>query len=283
MTAALTATISDQVPVAQRGFVSGWVSAPQAIGTVLGLLLLIYVFTSQVLGYIALAVLLLILVVPFLLVTKDAVLSREQRPRFDAGAIARGMWISPRKYPDFAWTLTSRILINIGNALGTTQLLYFLMFGLKVENPEDDLLLLSLVYTVFVVIASLVLGRLSDSWGRRKPFVTFAAVMQAVAALMLALVPSFPVAMVAGALLGLGYGCFLSVDQALATQVLPDAADRGKDLGIMNIASAVPQAVAPLIGAFVVVSLGGFTGLFLLSGLAALLGAATVSPVRSVQ
>jgi MFS family permease len=162
-------------------------------------------------------------------------------------------------------------------------LLYFLMFGLKVENPEDDLLLLSLVYTVFVVIASLVLGRLSDSWGRRKPFVTFAAVMQAVAALMLALVPSFPVAMVAGALLGLGYGCFLAVDQALATQVLPDAADRGKDLGIMNIASAVPQAVAPLIGAFVVVSLGGFTGLFLLSGLAALLGAATVSPVRSVQ
>ena len=41
--------------------------------------------------------------------------------------------------------------------------------------------------------------------------------------------------------------------------------------------------MAPLIGAFVVVSLGGFTGLFLLSGLAALLGAATVSPVRSVQ
>lgn len=283
MTAALTATISDQVPVAQRGFVSGWVSAPQAIGTVLGLMLLIFVFTSQVLGYIALAVLLLILVVPFLLVTKDAVLTREQRPRFDALAIARGMWISPRKHPDFAWTLTSRILINIGNALGTTQLLYFLMFGLKVDNPEDDLLLLSIVYTVFVVIASLVLGRLSDSWGRRKPFVTFAAVLQAVAALMLALVPSFPVAMVAGALLGLGYGCFLSVDQALATQVLPDAADRGKDLGIMNIASAVPQAVAPLIGAFVVVSLGGFTGLFLLSGLAALLGAATVSPVRSVQ
>ena len=107
---------------------------------------------------------------------------------------------------------------------------------------------------------------------------TFAAILQAVAAIMLALIPSFPVAMVAGALLGLGYGCFLAVDQALATQVLPDAADRGKDLGIMNIASAVPQAVAPLLGAFVVVSLGGFVGLFLLSGLVALLGAATIAP-----
>jgi len=283
LTAALTATISDQVPVSQRGFVSGWISAPQAIGTILGLLLVTYVITSQVLGYLALGVLLLVLVIPFLLTTKDAVLSRDQRPTFSGRALLAGMWISPRRYPDFAWTLTSRVLINIGNALGTTLLFYFLAFGLKVENPKDDLILLTLVYMVFVIFASLVLGRLSDSWGRRKPFVTFAAILQAVAALLLALVPSFPVAMVAGGLLGLGYGCFLAVDQALATQVLPDPADRGKDLGIMNIASAVPQAVAPLIGAFVVVSLGGFTGLFLLSGLAALLGAATVAPVRSVQ
>ena len=283
MTAALTATISDQVPVAQRGFVSGWVSAPQAIGTVLALVLLLYVIVDQVLGYIALAVLLLVLVVPFLLLTKDAVLTREQRPKLSGGQILASMWVSPRKHPDFAWTLTSRILINVGNALGTTQLLYFLTYGLKVDNPDDDLLLLSLVYTVFVVFAALVLGRLSDRWGRRKPFVTFAAILQAVAAIMLALIPSFPVAMVAGGLLGLGYGCFLAVDQALATQVLPDAADRGKDLGIMNIASAVPQALAPLLGAFVVVSLGGFVGLFLLSGLVALLGAATIAPIRSVQ
>ena len=283
LTAALTATISDQVPVRQRGFVSGWISAPQAIGTVLALVLLIYVIVGQVLGYIALAVLLLVLVVPFLLVTKDAVLARDQRPKLSAGSILRGMWVSPRKHPDFAWTLTSRILINVGNALGTTQLLYFLTYGLKVDNPADDLLMLSLVYTVFVVFAALVLGRLSDSWGRRKPFVTFAAILQAVAAMMLALVPSFPVAMVAGGLLGLGYGCFLAVDQALATQVLPDAADRGKDLGVMNIASAVPQALAPLLGAYVVVALGGFTGLFLLSGLVALLGAATITPIRSVR
>lgn len=283
LTAALTATISDQVPVAQRGFVSGWISAPQAVGTILGVALLTFVITGQVLGYIALGALLLVLVVPFLLKAPDAVLTREQRPAFSARKILAGFWVSPRKHPDFAWVLTSRILINIGNALGTTLLLYFLMYGLKVEDAEGDLLLLISVYTVFVVFAGLVLGRLSDSWGRRKPFVVFAAVLQATAALLLALVPSFPVAMVAGGLLGLGYGTFLAVDQALATQVLPDAADRGKDLGVMNIASAVPQAVAPLVGAFVVASLGGFTALFLLSGLAALLGAATVSPVRSVQ
>ena len=289
MTAALTATISDQVPVSQRGFVSGWISAPQAIGTILGLLLVALLITreyfgdvAQLLGYLAMAVLMLVLLIPFLRFP-DAVLSREQRPKFTARAVISGMWVSPRKHPDFAWTLTSRILINIGNALGTTQLFYFLKYGLKVDDPNGDLLLLICVYTVFVVLASLILGRLSDSWGRRKPFVTFAAILQAAAALLLALVPNLPAAMVAAALLGLGYGCFLAVDQALATQVLPEAAARGKDLGIMNIASAVPQAVAPLIGAFVVVSLGGFVGLFLLSGLVALMGAATIAPIRSVQ
>src|SRR6195952_602327 len=41
VSAAITATISDQVPVNQRGIVSGWVSAPQAIGTVLGLVLVL--------------------------------------------------------------------------------------------------------------------------------------------------------------------------------------------------------------------------------------------------
>jgi MFS family permease len=164
-------------------------------------------------------------------------------------------------------------------------LLYFLEFGLhlKAADANDALLELVLVYMVFIVIASLVGGRLSDRIGRRKPFVIVAAILQAVAALLLGLVPAFEVALVGGALLGLGYGSFLAVDQALATQVLPDPADRGKDLGIMNIALAVPQALAPLAGALVVVGLGGFVTLFLLAGLATILGALAILPIRSVR
>ena len=87
----------------------------------------------------------------------------------------------------------------------------------------------------------------------------------------------------AAGLPGLGYGCFLSVDQALATQVLPDPESRGKDLGIMNIALAVPQAVAPLFGAMIVAALGGFVGLFVLSGLFAFAGALAVARVKAVR
>ena len=103
------------------------------------------------------------------------------------------------------------------------------------------------------------------------------------AALLLALATDVTVAMIAAGLLGLGYGTFLSVDQALATQVLPDPHTRGKDLGIMNIATTVPQAMSPLLGAFVVAALVGFQGLFVLSAVVALLGALAVLPIRSVR
>jgi len=136
---------------------------------------------------------------------------------------------------------------------------------------------------VFVILASIVLGWVSDQLGRRKVFVIVSAVLQALAALLLAFVPDIGVTYVAAGLLGLGYGCFLSVDQALATQVLPNAHTRGKDLGIMNIASAVPQAVAPLLGAWVVAALAGFPGLFALSAIVAVLGALAIVPVKGVR
>ncbi|WP_158865030.1 MFS transporter [Leifsonia sp. AG29] len=282
LTAALTATISDQVPVGQRGFVSGWISAPQAIGIILGVALVTYVFVGALVGYAAMAVLLVLLVLPFLALP-DAVLPAELREAMTVRGVVQGLWISPREHPDFGWTLLSRVLVNLGNAFGTSLLLYFLEFGLRDAHADDDLLILILIYMVFVIVASLVLGRLSDRLGRRKAFVFLSSAVQGVAALLLAFVPALPVAMVAAGLLGLGYGCFLSVDQALATQVLPDPENRGKDLGIMNIALAVPQAVAPLFGAMIVAALGGFAGLFVLSALFAFAGALAVARVKTVR
>ncbi|MBB5869980.1 MFS family permease [Allocatelliglobosispora scoriae] len=277
LTAALTATISDQVPVGQRGFVSGWISAPQAVGTIAGLVLVTEVFIGQRYGYWSMAILLLVLVAPFVIWAPDAVLPKGTR------AERQTLWISPRQYPDFGWTLLSRILVNFGNAFGTTLLLYFLKYHVKVADADAAIINLSLVYMGFVVLASLILGRLSDKLGRRKVFVLIAAACQGAAAILLAFFPDLTVAMVGAGLLGLGYGCFLSVDQALATQVLPDPAARGKDLGIMNIATAFPQAMAPLLGALIVAYAGGFGVLYIVAGLTSIVGAACVLPIKQVR
>lgn len=283
LTAALTAAISDQVPVNQRGYVSGWISAPQAIGIIAGLVLVTTLGLSTFGGYALMAGLLVALGLPFLLLVPDAVLPPGIVAPLTWRSLLEGMWISPRLHPDFGWTLLSRILVNLGNAFGTSLLLYFLMYGLKVPNAEDSLIQLTLVYMVFVIVASLWLGRLSDKLGRRRAFVFGASVLQAAAALILAFIPTMGAATVGAALLGLGYGCFLSVDQALATEVLPDQLSRGKDLGIMNIALTVPQAFAPMLGALLVSAVGGFTLLFLVSGLTAMAGAWAVSRVRGVR
>jgi MFS family permease len=283
LTAALTATISDQVPVGQRGVISGLIAAPQAIGTVLGLLIVEELGLGIVVGYIVMALVVVATVIPFLVVARDVPLAAADRPTLTGRALLAGFWISPRQHPDFGWTLLGRILVNVGNALGTTLLLYFLLFGLEREDAAGDLILLSLVYVVFIVLSSLLLGRWSDKVGRRKPFVMASALFQAVAAGLLAFVPDFTVAIVAAGLLGIGYGAFLSVDQALATQVLPNALTRGKDLGIMNIATTVPQALGPLLGAWLVAAVAGFTGLFLIAAIASVLGALAVLPVKGVR
>lgn len=283
LTAALTAAISDQVPISQRGHVSGWISAPQAIGIIAGLVLVTALGLGTFGGYALMAALLVLLGLPFLFLVPDAVLPPGVIAPLTLRSLLEGLWISPRQFPDFGWTLLSRILVNLGNAFGTSLLLYFLMYGLRVPDAEASLILLTLVYMVFVIIASLWLGRLSDKLGRRRAFVCGASALQAIAALVLAFVPTMGAATVAAALLGLGYGCFLSVDQALATEVLPDQLSRGKDLGIMNIALTVPQAFAPMLGALLVSAVGGFTLLFLVSGITALAGAMAVAQVKGVR
>ncbi len=284
LSAALTATISDQVPVGQRGFVSGWVAGPQAVGIVAGILLITLLGLSILSGYALMAVLLIVFVLPFLLLVPDEVLPKVLRPRLSLGSALRGLWVSPRKYPDFGWTLLGRILVNLANALSTTLLLYFIMFGLgRVESAEDDLLTLTLIYLAFFTVAALLFGKLSDRIGQRKPFVYAAAYLQAIAGVLIAFVPSYELMFLGAAMLGISYGCFMAVDQALATQVLPSSHTRGKDLGIMNIATAVPQAIGPLLGSFIVAQLGGFFGLFIAAAVFAVLGGLAVLPIKKVK
>jgi MFS family permease len=278
---ALTALIADQVPVGQRGLVSAFVSVPQAAGTILGLLLVEALALAQSGSYAVVAAVLLVLVLPLLLRIPDRQVPRSA-VHLRLSRITASLWIDPRTHPDFAWTLAGRLLVNLGNALGTSLLLYFLADGLGDRHAEDDLIPLVLVYLVALIVASLVAGRASDRSGRRRVFVAAAAVLQAAAGLLLAIVPAYGTALIGAALLGAGYGVFLAVDQALATQVLPDPADRGKDLGIMNVALAVPQAFGPLVGAWLIVVLGGFPALFVGAGVLSALGALSVSRVRGV-
>ncbi|MBB3676140.1 MFS transporter [Modestobacter versicolor] len=278
--AGLTATIADQVPAGQRGTVSAAVYGPQALGILLGLVLVTVLGGGASTGYAGLAVLLVVVALPWLLRSRDS--APVGRPQSFAAAL-RATWEAPTRHPDYAWAFGGRLLVNLGNALGTTYLLYFLTDGLRLDDPEGSLLVLTLVYLVATVSATWGGGVLSDRTGRRRVFVAGAAVLQALACAVLVVAPSWPSALVAGLLLGAGYGAYTSVDQALVTQVLPDARTVAGDLGVMNVAAVAPQALAPLMASLVISQLGGYDVLFGLAGAVTVLGALSVARIRSVR
>lgn len=280
--AGLTATIADDVPPGQRGTVSAAVYGPQALGIVVGLGLVTAVGGSPGAGYPLLTVLLVVVALPWVLRTREADPGARGRPRSLAAAV-RATWLAPDRHPDYAWAFGGRLLVNLGNALGTTYLLYFLADGLQVADPEGSLLILTLVYLVATVAATWGGGVLSDRTGRRRVFVAGAAALQALACTVLVVAPSWPSALVAGLLLGAGYGAYTSVDQALVTQVLPDPQAVAGELGVMNVAAVAPQALAPLLAALVIAELGGYGVLFTVAGVFTVLGALSVGRIRSVR
>jgi MFS family permease len=276
-TAGATAAIADEVPDEQRGVVSAAIYGPQAIGILVGVGALTAIDDDGLLGYSVLAVVLLVTATPFVSRYRDR--AGVPTPPLTIRSLVAGFWVHNA---DFGWAFGGRLLVNLGNALGTTYLLYFLQDDLKLDDPDGGLLVLSSVYLVFTLVSTVWAGRASDRSGRRRRYVAIAAALQAIASFLLTVFPAFGVAMVAAAFLGAGYGAYMSVDQALITAVLPDASSRAKDLGIMNVGSVGPQAFAPLAASLVINELGGYPVLFGTAGVITLLGAVLVYRIRSV-
>ncbi len=277
-TAGLTATIADEVPDQQRGMVSSAIYGPQALGVVVGLIALDPV-KSAAPRYALLAAAVLLLLWPFGLHYKDIPAPMRTDP-VSLRAIMSGLWIGNA---DFGWAFGGRLLVNLGNAFGTTYLLFFLRDYLKVKDPDGSLIVLTLIYLVFTLAATYGGGLLSDRLHRRRVFVGVAAALQAVAAVLLTIDPTYSNALIAAAFLGAGYGAYMSVDQAVVTEVLPDARDRAKDLGIMNVGSVGPQAFGPLAASLVIGALGGYRVLFGLAGVTSVLGAWMVYRIKAIR
>jgi MFS family permease len=285
--AALTAEVPDHVPVAQRAVTSAFMGLMPAMGTILGIVLVTAVFTGLLEGYVALAAIVFLLVLPFVLTTRDAVLPRSAVPPFRWGEFLSGFWISPRLHPDFAWAWITRFSMQLGSAMFTLYLLYFLRDKIHYEalfpgqRSEDGLLILVLIYTFCALLTATTVGFLSDRSGRRKIFVIVSGLVQGAAMLLLSVWQTWTGAEVVATIVALGYGAYIAVDQAMITQVLPSAGNRGKDLGVINFAIAGPYALAPVFAGILVTTLG-YTALFAVAGAILVIGSVFVRCIKSV-
>lgn len=285
--AAVTAAIPDRVPVVQRGTVGGLAAMGQTVGILIGAVIASAVAGNFAAGYLVCAAALVAGVVLYLFKSDDAPLAPAARPPFSLAAFAKGFWVSPVKYPDFAWAWLTRLLVNIGNHMVTLYLLFFLKDAVHLQEtqgiaPEFGVLILTGLYAVMVIVTSVIGGALSDRMGRRKPLVIVSSGVIALASLILGFAPTWAGAITGALVLGIGFGAYLAVDFALITQVLPTALDRGRDLGVINVANSLPQVVAPLIAFPFVTYWGGYVSLYVAAAVIGLLGAVFVVKIKSV-
>jgi MFS family permease len=291
--AGLTATIPDQIPVRQRGAASGLVGFAQALGPVLGVGIVTGVVLALASGFYAVGIIFVVLMIPFMLVLKDPPLPKEYKPEFELKAFLKGFYVDPRKHPDFGWAWLARFLVSLGLAMAVAYLLFYLQdhLGFSSDENADDYAgskqtILLGIYALGTMLTAVAGGFISDRSGKRKIFVVISTIIIAMAALILAFSPSnqdgFTIAVVATVILGIGYGWYLAVDQALITQVLPTAGDRARDLGVINIANSMPQVLAPVLCGVFVTSLGGYPSLYIATAVVTLAGAFAVLPIKSV-
>jgi Na+/melibiose symporter-like transporter len=184
---------------------------------------------------------------------------------------------------DFFLWLVSRLLILTAVDLIRNYLLYFLGDVLHVENPAAGAGTLLAILGVAVAAIVYPAGALSDRWGR-KPLIVISGILGAVGALAMLLATTMPLVLVAGTIVGVSVGIFLSVNWAWGADLIPVDAG-GRLLGISNIATAGAGVLAGASGALLDFFNAqspnlGYTALYLTAALCYAAGTLIVFGVR---
>ncbi|WP_246078356.1 MFS transporter [Modestobacter excelsi] len=283
--AAMVAVLPDQVPSSQRGLVSGVLGIGLPVASVTGTFLVQLFTGNQLAMFLAPSAIGGFFVLLFAGVLHDRRLAAADRPAWSWREFAGTFYVSPRKNPDFSWAFASRFLFVSAYAFLVTYMAFYLLDEIGSAESEVPRLIFtgSVVQALFIAAASLLGGPLSDRTGRRKIFVVTASIVYGLAMFAVAVAADVNGFLVGMAISGLGFGLYMAVDLALVADVLTGT-DTAKDLGVFNIANALPFSIAPAIASAVLaVSGGSYGALYAVAGVCAFAGAAAILPVRRVR
>jgi len=156
--------------------------------------------------------------------------------------------------------------------------------GTDEADVPHQIYVATLLQSGVLAVVSPLAGRLSDRVGRRKVFVAAAAGVYALAMTTIAAAGTPTGYLVGMAVGGLGFGMYMAVDLALVVDVLPATASAAKDLGVLNVAGALPFAVAPALAPAILGVTGhSYAALYVVAAGCALAGAADILPVRAAR
>lgn len=281
--AALTSVVPDRVPISARGKASAAVGLGLPFGSTLGALIGAAFSDDYRTGYLLFGAIVAGAAVLFTARTREerlparAPLPVKQQLAAFTGAL---------RDHDFRWAFIGRALLVLGYFAVSGYQLYILQDHTVLPGgmePEEAVAVLMPLTSVAMVVSTVLGGYLSDRLDRRKLFVGASALLSALALVIPAVSDSWTAMLAFAAVNGLAFGSYMAVDTALVTMVLPKAQDAARDMGVLNIANAGPQIIAPFIASVIVSVSGGYTALFIVAAALAVAGALAVKPIRSVR
>jgi MFS family permease len=284
--AAQVAVLPDQVPAVQRGVVAGVLGVCVPIASVSGTFLVKLFTGNQLAMFLAPCVVGGFFILLFAATLNDRQLAKADKPTWSLRELTSTFYVNPRTCPDFGWAFVSRFMFVLAYAFLTTYQAYYLLdkIGSAEADVPQQIFLGTLVQSVVLVAASLIGGRLSDRTGRRKVFVLTGSSVYGLAMFVIAIASNFNGFLVGMAIGGLGFGMYMAVDLALAVDVLPNKDSAAKDLGVFNIAGALPFSIAPgMAPAILAIGGGSYAVLYAVAGVCAFIGAVAILPVKCVR
>ncbi len=195
----------------------------------------------------------------------------------------------PRRDPDFAWVFATRLLMMLGIYTIQTFLQFYMKDVVGVAHPEQQTTNFVIILSLTSLLSAFAVGWLSDHFGRKR-MVYISGGLMALVGFIFIVTHSLPIVLAAGAIFGLGYGAYVSVDWALVADVLPSHRNYARDMGVWNISLSLPQVIAPVLGGPLIDSFTrsghtvlGFQLLFAMAIAYCVLGTVTVRYIKGVK
>jgi len=282
----LSAIVPDRFPRSKRGAASAMMGLGMMVGATVGVVSAGQFASNIGVGYSAFGIGVLLVTVLFVLLNRDSSSLPMVVEPFSWKEFAAGFWIKPKDNPDFAWAFAARFFFILGYFVIAAYNLYILTdyIGMSLTDAAVNAGLISMVGLVPTIISIVVAGFWSDKIGRRKIFIYAATLFMVVGLSMPLFMPTLTGMMIMGAINGFGFGLYMASDTALMTEVLPGGGTAaGKDLGILNVATNIPQAMSPAVAGLIISTLGGYPALFIFGMVAVVIAALVLIPIKSVR
>jgi MFS family permease len=283
---ALAAILPDRVPEARRGVASAVMGLGTPIGVLIGVNLASHIALRW--GYAMLALFLIVGSAALVLGAPENSSSSAPQPVDPATRGGRWRFFAAFQSRDFTLAFVSRFMLFMSYFTVAGYLYYTLSDYIGITQIPDGNVavavstLLSITVIVWVFVATFC-GWLADKLDRRKLFVGISAMGLAASLIVPIVSPTWIGMMVYAVLSGAFIGTYYAVDLAVMSLVLPNPESAGRDLGLLSVATGLPQLMSSIVAGAIINHFGGYTTLYLFGSVCALVSGFVIMFIKRMR